>query len=82
MAHGAALISVSVALSQTPAEAACPQTRIYRKKKGKESWIYIAPHCENLASEVLRHGSQFFYAATTPNLPSHRKAFTRWRYHR
>ena len=27
------------------------------KKKGKGSWICIAPHCEKLAYEALRHGS-------------------------
>ena len=36
-------------------------------KKG--SWICIAPHCEKLTSEALRHGSHSFYAATTPHLP-------------
>jgi len=42
----------------------------------------LAPHCEKLASEALRHGSHSFYAATTPHLPLPRKAFTRRRYHR
>jgi len=52
-----------------------------KEKKSKGSWICIAPHCEKLASGVLRHGSHSFYAATTPHLPLPRKAFTRWRYH-
>jgi len=46
------------------------------KVKGKESWICIAPHCENLTSEALRHGSHSFYSATTPHLPLHREAFS------
>jgi len=45
-------------------------------KKGKGSWICIAPYCEKLASEVLRHGSHSFYAATIPHLPLSHKAFT------
>jgi len=52
------------------------------KSKGKGSWICIAPHCEKLASDALRHGSHSFYAAATPHLPLPRKAFTRRRYHR
>ena len=40
-----------------------------RDKKGKGSWICIAPHCEKLASEALTHGSHSFYAAITPHLP-------------
>jgi len=30
-------------------------------KKDKGSWICIAPHCEKLASEALRHGSHSFF---------------------
>jgi len=39
-----------------------------RPKKGKENWIYIAPHCEKLAFEALRHGSHSFLRCnyTTP----------------
>ena len=46
---------------------------IAQVKKGKGSWICIAPRCEKLASEALRHGSHSFYAATTPHrVPSSR----------
>jgi len=50
--------------------------------KGRRSCFCIAPHCEKLASEALRHGSHSFYAATTEHLPLPRKAFTRRLYHR
>jgi len=55
----------------------CELTYVEDVKKGKGSWICIAPNCENLASEALRHGSHSFYAATTPHLPLPCKAFTR-----
>ena len=44
-------------------------------KKGKGSWICIAPHCEKLASEALRHASHSFYAATTPHLLTYLQFF-------
>ena len=33
---------------------------LFADKKGKASWICIAPHCEKLASEALRDGSHSF----------------------
>jgi len=37
------------------------------------SWICIAPHCEKLTSEALRHGSHSCYTANSPYPPLPRK---------
>ena len=39
-----------------------------KKVKGKGSWICIAPSCEKLVSEALRHGSHSCYTANSPHL--------------
>jgi len=50
--------------------------KVYRVRRSiyagilfKGSWICIAPHCEKLASEVLRHGSHSFRLQSIPHLP-------------
>jgi len=43
------------------------QTFIFLDNKG--NWICTAPHCEKLASEVLRYGSHSCYTANSPYLP-------------
>jgi len=41
----------------------------FTRNLSKGSWICIAPHCEKLASEVLRYGSHSCYTANSPYPP-------------